>query len=326
MVVGKAPQEATIDERMSLQPYLAFFSLAMLLGTANQTHADSSAVALNQALKDAQYSAQMQVLCSDLRVWFKKYSWKIDPCEKLEWKVGGQSVKGRPLVYLEMGNPDSKNTTLVFSMVHGDEITPLYSGVQLALWLVENKEQLKDARVVIAPLVNPDSFFAQPKTRTNSRGVDVNRNFKTRDWERLALSSWKKRYGSNPRRFPGNAPDSEPETIFQRDLIEKFQPQKILSIHAPLNFLDYDGPNMLTLHRFEKEYVAECLRLRKLVQAKHSHFYPGSLGNYSGRDLGIPTVTLEFPTSDYRRADSLWKTFKGGIKTMIEYRIQAKEL
>jgi protein MpaA len=153
----------------------------------------------------------------------------------------------------------------------------------------------------------------------NAHRVDINRNFKTKDWEAEAHKAWKNKYRSDPRRFPGDTPGSEPETEFQAELIRKYQPKKILSIHAPLNFLDYDGPTTMTLVRFPKEYVQECLTLRGRLKAISSGFFPGSLGNYAGQELGIPTLTLELPSADPAKAYAYWLKFKQGIRTMIDF-------
>jgi protein MpaA len=194
-------------------------------------------------------------------------------------------------------------------------------GLQLVHWLKDHQTQLSKTRVVIAPLVNPDGFFKKPKSRLNARGVDVNRNFATRDWKNLALAAWKKKYKSNPRRFPGNEPRSEPETLFQEELIRRVKPQKVLSIHSPLNYLDYDGPSALSLSRFPNDYTRECDRLRKQLRATSSGYFPGSLGNYAGRELGIPTLTLELPSADPRKAETYWKKFSQGISTMIHFSV-----
>src|SRR4051794_18373572 len=61
--------------------------------------------------------------CEDLRKSVQSLAWNIDPCKDIAWKVGGKSVKGKPLVYAEFGDPNAANTTLIFSTVHGDEIT-----------------------------------------------------------------------------------------------------------------------------------------------------------------------------------------------------------
>ncbi len=253
----------------------------------------------------------------------RELNWKIDPCsaagKSISWRSFGKSVKGRPLVFAEFGNPQALNRTLILSSVHGDEITPVYVGLQLISWLREHQSILLNGYVVVAPMVNPDSFLDKPRSRTNSNGVDVNRNFATSDWQNTALRLWRKKYRGDPRRFPGQQPRSEPETLFQEELIRYAKPQKILSIHSPLNHLDYDGPTAITLSRFPREYVKECLNLRKRLKAVTTGFFPGSLGNYAGHELGIPTLTLELPSADAKQAEKYWKQFSKGIKTMIEF-------
>lgn len=263
------------------------------------------------------------VWCKDARDGFRSLHWEdTDPCPAaVKWQVGGKSVDGRPLVYAEFGDPASPNTTLIMTMVHGDEITPFYLGIEVSHLMIKNAAQYAKAHVVVVPLVNPDGFYRTPRTRMNARGVDVNRNFPTNDWDAHALKAWKIRFRSDPRRYPGPTAGSEPETVFQEELIRKFKPQKILSVHAPLNHLDYDGPNPLSLKTFSREYVLECLKLRKQLKAISAGFYPGSLGNFAGFELGIPTLTLELPTANPRKALPYWVQFKAGIKTMIEFAV-----
>ncbi len=251
--------------------------------------------------------------------------WAVSSCNGIHWQTGGTSVQGRPLVYAEFGNPKAENSTLIFATVHGDEITPLYLALELVHWLKEREKDLVNTRVVVAPLVNPDGFLNKPRTRMNARGVDVNRNFTTGDWTKKALSAWKKRFKSDPRRFPGNEPSSEPETKFQEDLIRKIRPTKILSVHSPLNFLDYDGPTQLTLEKFPTDYAKNCEKLKKTLNAISGGFYPGSLGNYAGRELGIPTVTLELPSADPKKALLYWKKFSLGIRKVILFSVPKYE-
>lgn len=268
-------------------------------------------------------------LCSALDQAFQKRKWGKESCalggEQAIWQEGGRSVKGRPLLYAVFGKETATNTTLIFSMVHGDEITPLYLGFQIAAWAKENMKDHPDARLIIAPLVNPDGFMGLPKTRTNAHGVDCNRNFATKDWARDALKAWKGKFHSEKRRFPGKKPNSEPETIFQKMLIEKFNPNKIVSIHSPLNMTDYDGPDHLKLSVFSKEYVEKCEELRKKVKASSSGFFPGSLGNYTGQELGIPTITLELPTARAEKAVEYWNQLRKGIVTVVTYVVPPKE-
>ena len=266
-------------------------------------------------------SERVQKWCGEVQTQVKALNWDVDPCKDVEWKQGGTSVEHRPLLYGEFGDPKATNVTLVFALVHGDEVTPLYIGLQLSHWLKTNEKSLGSTRVILAPMVNPDGFYHKPRTRMNANGVDVNRNFATQDWQASALRSWAIKYHKDKRRYPGNEPGSEPETIFQEDMIRKFQPQKIISIHSPLNFLDYDGPSAasMSLEKFPKTYVQQCLQLRSRVKAISSGFFPGSLGNRAGQEMGIPTLTLELPSADPKKARAYWKKFSEGIRSAIEF-------
>lgn len=282
-------------------------------------------VGVAQANKPASGLGSIEKWCQEVNDSISELKWKMSSCNGIDWKVGGASVQGRPLVYAEFGNPKAENSTLIFSTVHGDEVTPLYIALEMVYWLKEREKEWVDTRVVVAPLVNPDGFFSKPRTRMNARGVDVNRNFTTGDWPSKALSAWKKKFKSDPRRFPGHEPSSEPETKFQEDLIRKIRPTKILSVHSPLNFLDYDGPSQLTLEKFPTDYAKSCEKLKKALNAISGNFYPGSLGNYAGRELGIPTVTLELPSADPRKAALYWKKFSLGIHKMIQFSVPKYE-
>jgi protein MpaA len=300
-----------------LRKFLAGLVLGLLLSSSSLTSVAGSA-----ANPEKSETEKVAALCEELQDQARVLKWNVSPCPAdIKWQVGGHSVQGRPLVYADLGNPNSTNTTLILAMVHGDEVTPLYLALKLLSWVRENEKSLGDFRIVIAPLVNPDSFFKEPRSRVNANGVDVNRNFPTSDWEKRAKQAWKSRFRSNPRRFPGHTPDSEPETLYQRTLISTVRPIKILSVHAPLNFMDYDGPSQLSLAQFPKDYVQECIKLKKSLKATPGGFFPGSLGNYAGQELGIPTLTLELPSADPAKARAYWDRFRSGIRTMIEYRM-----
>lgn len=195
----------------------------------------------------------------------------------------GASLGGLPLVYRDYLPASRRNTpkrVLLIGGIHGDE----FSAVSIVFqWMQKlEHERLQPLHWRVIPCANPDGLLARPATRTNNRGVDLNRNFPTPDWRRDALAYWQKKTQSDPRRYPGPSALSEPETRWLRMQIEHFRPDAIVSVHAPYGVLDYDGP-------LEPPERFGYLRLHPLG------VYPGSLGNYAGLALSMPVITLELP-------------------------------
>jgi hypothetical protein len=188
------------------------------------------------------------------------------------------SGKGTSIFHLDRlgtASAQNKQKILVFSLIHGDEGP---SGAVAASWLkrLSAIEPRNDWRIV--PVLNPDGWEA--KTRTNANGVDVNRNFPSRGWEEEALKTWRTQNESSPRRFPGEKPASEPETLCAMAQIEDFKPDFVISIHTPLGVLDFDGPRV-PVPKFSP---------LKWVSLGN---YPGSLGRYLWVDRGVPVLTVE---------------------------------
>jgi protein MpaA len=259
----------------------------------------------------------------------KGFRWEVELFTDQGWSQKGYTVNGMPLIYWSCGQSKETNRSLVLSAVHGDEITPVYYGLRLVEYLKERPELCKDRFIVVAPTINPDGFLRYRQgTRTNYNKVDVNRNFETDDWWDKALALWKTRFGGKRRRYPGPYPASEPETIFQQWLIEEFRPTKILSIHAPLKILDYDGPKTPLSSGFSKAYVKSCESLRegmaKATPLRHYAygFFPGSLGNYAGKQRGIPTITAELPSTQARNASRYFNLMENSLKLFLSYKIE----
>lgn len=134
--------------------------------------------------------------------------------------------------------------------------------------------------IIFIPCLNPDGM--QLGKRTNANGVDLNRNFPTKNWgEDTSLA------GDNPSDyFGGEAPASEIETQFVIDIIEKYKPELIITLHAPYKVVNYDGPAKDTAEKISKI-------IGYPVEASIGYPTPGSFGTYAGVERQIPTITLE---------------------------------
>jgi len=198
---------------------------------------------------------------------------------------GAASVQGTPLYIRDVGARDGKLRVLVIGAIHGDEL----SAASVALrWIHLAADERADMPQPVywrfLPVANPDGLLGRPPRRTNAHGVDLNRNFPTPYWERDAPVYWQQRTRKDPRRWPGPAPLSEPETRFLQQQMAQFKPHLIVSIHAPYGVLDFDGPSV------------PPSRLGRLYLDRVGIF-PGSLGNYGGAHQGVPVVTIELPSA-----------------------------
>ena len=234
---------------------------------------------------DPALQASVAALCE--QIGNKLSSISVEDCAQQNFVFGGGfSVNKRPLVIKEHRPAESGSEfrVLIMGGIHGDE----YSSISilfkwLGLFSADSTEGAFHWR--FAPLVNPDGLLdgGQAK-RQNANGVDLNRNFPSHDWNDTAARYWQESTGSNPRRFPGDHAGSEPEVQWVVKQIEEFQPDVIVSVHAPYHLLDFDGPT-------EAPAKIGELYLHQLG------VYPGSLGNFAGLNRQIPVVTLELPSA-----------------------------
>lgn len=267
----------------------------------------------------------LQGFCYELSKKFEEYKWGHPQCEQFKWENVRKSSKGTPLVWTTFGeekSPGAQNTTLVLCGVHGDEITPVKFCWDLMNEL-KSHHQFSDKMIVVAPLVTPDSFFIKKPTRTNGSGVDVNRNFPTADWKTHAHKKWAQVYRKDKRKFPGTKAGSEAETIFQMNLIKRYKPNKVISVHAPLTILDYDGPSLRAeAGKSAKELLEQMSHKSSGYKVSNYPIFPGSLGNWAGKDQHIPTYTLELPNSNPEESDKFWGLFKEAVIFAINHKMK----
>jgi len=302
-----------------------------------------SLVRLNE--KKYEQVPEIKDLCGKIDSSFARYKWGKSDCLDYPWKSFRKSLKGTALGWMVFQNFPEKekgefltpeeqrevNITLIICGVHGDEITPVKFCLDVAKMLKEEgipkhgpsfeKHHPKHGelltQIIVVPIANPDSFFISKPSRTNARGIDINRNFPTKDWRANALKVWKNRYKSDPRKYPGKSSLSEPETIFQVNLIKLYSPDKIISVHAPLTLIDYDGPT-LTSSCAPSELLKNMSAKSSLLKIMNYPFFPGSIGNWAGNERKIPTYTLELPSSSPEKHQYFWELFKEVIQLAIE--------
>jgi len=239
----------------------------------------------------------------DLKRHFELLGWHDLDIKTLDWEYHRRSHGGRPLIFTTFGK-GSGQRVLFLGAVHGDESPSVYVLFRLAQFLKKNQQLYPDKTIVIAPLVNPDGFFSRPQRRTNGRGVDVNRNFPTKDWKR----------GKKDRYYSGPHANSESETKFQIALINRFRPTHIISIHSPLGCYDYDGPssNFDTIVIWMKKVSRE-----NGLPFRRYQVFSGSLGNYAGMERNIHTLTLELPSSVPQKGAEYFDQFKNMLLDIL---------
>ena len=202
-------------------------------------------------------------------------------CKESKLQKGCQSEKAVPIFHLDRATTVANaKRILVFSLVHGDEPE---SGVVANMWMDRLMRIEPRSHWRIVPVLNPDGYATN--SRLNSKGVDLNRNFPTTDWDSLALDAWDKKAKKDPRRYPGVSSASESETKCAMSHIEEFKPDFVIAIHTPYGLLDFDGPKNLN---FPKSF---------LPWISLGHF-PGSLGRYMWADRSVPVLTIELTGKD----------------------------
>lgn len=268
----------------------AFLMLALFCAMpASFAHQmDTKEVTKEEAVKEVVSgdSAAAPVITECTRIGNKLGSVSIKAClDRQLSDTGARSVNGQAILMkeypplLERRKPIAR--VLLIGGTHGDE----YASVSVVFKWMQTLDKYHSGLFHwhVSPLVNPDGLLSTPSVRLNAHGVDLNRNMPTPDWYRRTAEYWHEK-GKDPRRYPGDAPLSEPESRWLYEEIRIFQPDAIISVHAPYGLLDYDGPPTAP------DRIG-YLNLKTLG------VFPGSLGNSAGKQHEIPVITVELPSA-----------------------------
>jgi len=191
--------------------------------------------------------------------------------------VIGHSVRGRPIVAYERGDPTAP-VTLVVGVIHGTEP----AGLAVVSRLMQARLPLR-VHLWLVPSVNPDGLAAG--TRQNAHGVDLNRNWPTawvpngRPWDG---------YYSGPR------PMSEPENRALRAFILRVRPALTIWYHQPLDVVYGSDPHVAVLKRYAR---LTGLPYRRLVAPR------GAATRWQREHFPMaPAFVVEFPAGRISRA------------------------
>jgi predicted deacylase len=181
-----------------------------------------------------------------------------------EWTraVLGRSVQGRPIEAYVRTAAELHRRVVVIGGLHGNEpATPP------SVWAMIEAEIPIGYEVWLLPTANPDGSAAG--VRCNANGVDLNRNF---SWD------WRAHDG-------GPGPLSEPETQAIAAMVEGLQPDLVVWVHQPLDYVSAIGP---TASELEEAWAgASGLPVRADV-TQH-----GGGESWSAFVAGVPSMLIE---------------------------------
>lgn len=203
----------------------------------------------------------------------------------------GRSVRGQAIQAHVFDG--TAGCVLILGAIHGDEPASADLVDHLIRRLEREPEALAGRRVVLIPRANPDGLKAN--TRTNARGVDINRNFPAGNFRHA------RRHGAHPL--------SEPESRALYYAIARYRPSCIVSVHGALNGVDPDGGAASTA-------LARDMANAGPLPFKDIQAHPGSLGSYGGHTLRLKMITYEL---DRKRApaNDPFRYFESHIASLL---------
>jgi murein peptide amidase A len=220
-----------------------------------------------QRLKDSWGSAEIHADCESLQpIAIPKF--------ESPWAPIGQSREKRDIEARTIGS--GSRLVLWVGGIHGDEIEGQVATEKLAEAMKDVSGLTESSTLVEIKDLNPDG--RANRIRENSSGVDLNRNFPSKNFE--------------PSANHGPSPLSEPEALLLARVVCSFRPDVILVSHSGhsktlKNAVDPDGP---------ADQLAQSFASNSGMKVSNADYpTPGSFGTWAGIDGNLAVLTVEFP-------------------------------
>lgn len=216
----------------------------------------------------------------------------------IEISMWARSAGGRN-ISLYKSEEKPLHPILLIGGTHGDEPEGVALAEATLLWLRYLSEQKNSlAPWIVIPCLNPDGFAKSD--RTNGNGVDLNRNYPSRNWASFA---------TQPRYNPGPYAASEPEVQALVSLIKSTTPRLIIHCHSWQPCIIYTGE--------PARHDANALGACSGYEVRDDIGYPttGSLSQYGWHDNSIPIICIE--EQEHTPLNEVWPHFESGLKKIF---------
>lgn len=152
---------------------------------------------------------------------------------------------------------------------------------------------------VLLTCLNPEGYAKGE--RTNSAGVDLNRNFPSADWSPEVKA---------PRYYPGEKPGTEPEIQAVIKTLDIYKPKLIIHFHSWNPCIVFTGK--------PAEPIAKLLSSHSGYPYQEDIGYPtpGSLGQYGWLSCQIPVICIEEQEGASR--EHIWKRFQWVLMDLLK--------
>jgi murein peptide amidase A len=185
--------------------------------------------------------------------------------------VIGQSVQHRDITVVHRFHPGATVKVVVIGNIHGDE----QAGFRVIEQLRALQSLPSNLDLFLIRTANPDGTAAN--TRTNTHGVDLNRNFPYR---------W--RPSSRGLTWSGRRALSEPESLTLRAFVRRIKPALVVVFHQPLFGIGAQDRTLPVVRRLSQETGLPVRDFRC------TGICAGSFTSWLNNQAGLMGVTVEF--------------------------------